>query len=290
VALREEAHAHGLPIIGHTPQALALEQAHLDDVQHLRGVHPPFEDERLDYPHFLRAWHRLDEARLAHVVEVSREHEMAYTPTLVAVEGTLRARDWPAWRLSETMQLWPPHLRDGFWSGEVGFNPARFMALADFTMVERSLERMKQTVARLHAEGIPLHTGSDANAPNIVPGASLHRELVLLAGAGLGAEHALALSTRSSPAFLGIERAGRLHAGAPADLVVLRDDPTRDLAALGGVLAVVRDGRIYSREDLDTRLARYSAHYARARFRSLVLTPLRAGLRALSGWLRDRGR
>ena len=70
--------------------------------------------------------------------------------------------------------------------------------------------------------------------------------------------------------------------------MVLRADPTRDLAALRGVLAVVRDGRIYSRDDLDTRLARYGTHYARARFRPFVLAPLRAGLRALSGWLRGR--
>jgi len=80
-----------------------------------------------------------------------------------------------------------------------------------------------------------------------------------------------------------------LGAGAPADLVVLRADPTRDLAALRGILAVVRDGRVYSRADLDTRLERYSTHYARARFRAFVLAPLRAGLRALSGWLRGRG-
>lgn len=287
-ALRAAAHEAGLPIIGHTPQALALEDARLDDLQHLRGAHPPFEGEDLRYPYFLGAWQRMDRARVAHVIEVSRRTGMAHTPTLVAIEGTVVAWDWALWRQSETMQLWLPHLRDGLWSGEVGFNPIRFITRADVDMVQAAREQMARTVRELHEAGVPIHTGTDSNAPNVVPGASLHRELELLVEAGLTPEQALAASTRTSPRFLGVEGAGELRVGAPADLVVYQRDPTTRVDALATIAAVVVDGRLYTRKELERRLARYRAHYQGWPFQTLVMPPLRAGLSALTAWLRSR--
>jgi cytosine/adenosine deaminase-related metal-dependent hydrolase len=285
-ALRDAAHAERLPIIGHTPQALSLEQAHLDDLQHLRGAHPPFENEVMRYPYFLAAWRRTDEAWLDHVIETSRRYGMAHTPTLVAVEGTVVAADWNAWRRSRTMQLWLPHLRDGLWSGEVGFSPPRFISADAVAMVRDATVQMRRTVRRLYEAGIPLHTGTDSNAPNLVPGASLHRELALFVEAGLEAEQALELSTRRSPAFLGINAAGRLQVGAPADLVLFGEDPTRDLAALETLVAVVQDGRLYEVAELDARLERYQRHYSGFAFSGILMPSLRTGLRALTAWLR----
>lgn len=286
IALREAAHSNGLPVVGHTPQDVSLEDARLDDVQHLRGVHPPFEDEGRHYPQLLRPWLRLDEARLEHVIDVSLYNDMAYTPTLSAVEGTLRARDWAAWRESETMQSWLPHLRDGLFSAEVGLSPTRFMSDEDFEMVAAAFANMKHAVLRLYEAGIPMHTGTDCNAPNVVPGASLHRELRLLHEAGLTAEQALEASSVHSPAFLDVEDAGRLRRGAPADFAIFSEDPTRDLDALDSLVAVSRGGRLYTRSDLDERLARYRAHYEGGMFRTFVLAPFRVAMRAVSAYLR----
>ncbi len=286
-ALREAAEAHGLPLIGHTPHDVALEEAQLADVQHLRGVQPPFEGERRDYPHVLRPWLRMDGARLAHVIEVSRRYGMAYTPTLVAVEGMLRARDWASWRASPTMQLSLPHLRDALWSAEVGLNPARHMSADDFAVVKNASDWLKRSAAALHEAGIPLHTGTDCNAPNVIPGASLLRELVLLVEVGLTAEEAIEASTRTSPTFLGVAGAGTLRVGAPADLLLLREDPTRDIAALDTLLAVVHDGRLYTRDDLDERLARYRAHYEGFGYRSIVMPTLRSMARIGTVLLRN---
>jgi adenine deaminase len=44
---------------------------------------------------------------------------------------------------------------------------------------------------------------------------------------------------------------GTIAPGAPADLLLFREDPTRDLAALQTLEAVVADGRLYRRETLD---------------------------------------
>jgi imidazolonepropionase-like amidohydrolase len=272
-ALREAAHARGLPLIGHTPRRVAFERARLDDVQHLRGVHPPFRDERMQYPFFLAAWHRTDAAWLDRVTAVSLESNLAHTPTLATIDALLRARDWPRLARSPAFDLVPAPYRDALWHGETGLNAARFMTPEDFEMVGEAFEQMKRTVLHLHRAGVKIHTGTDANAPMLVPGASLHRELALLVEAGLSPEEALALSTRSSPAFLGVDGLGELRAGAPAELAIYREDPTRDLAALDTLLAVVRGGRILPRELLEQQLALYREHFHGVVYRR-IMTPL----------------
>lgn len=286
-ALREAAHAEGLRVIGHVPQAVSFEDARLDDVQHLRGVHPPFrEDDDLRYPHFLRTWLRADDAWLAQVVELSLRHRIAHTPTLVAVEGTAVSHDWERWRATPTMQLWLPHLRDALWSGEVGFSPGRFASAETVAMVRSANERMIRSVAALHEAGVPIHTGSDANAPNLVPGASLHRELRLLEQARLSPGEALAASTRVSAEWLGLSNPGQIRPDARADLAIFRDDPTRDLAALDSLLAVVADGRLYTREDLEARLTRYQDHYRGFAFDRVLMPLLRGVLQGVTGAVR----
>ena len=47
---------------------------------------------------------------------------------------------------------------------------------------------------------------------------------------------------------------GTLEAGAPADLLVFREDPTRDLAALSTLEAVVAQGRLYTRDSIERGL------------------------------------
>jgi imidazolonepropionase-like amidohydrolase len=96
--------------------------------------------------------------------------------------------------------------------------------------------------------------GTDVLTSFVVPGARLHRELRLFVESGLTPEEALALATRGNGAFLarnGREGLGRLAPGAPADLVVFRDDPTRGLDALDRLQAVVADGRLYTRAQLE---------------------------------------
>jgi len=277
-ALRSAAHRRGLPLIGHTPRRVPFDQALLDDVQHLRGVHPPLQGERTRYPFFLAAWRRADAAWLDHISAVSLRHGTAHTPTLVTLDALLRARNWPELARDPAFELVPLPYPAVLWHPQRGLNAARTMGADDFDMVADALVQMQRAVARLHRDGVRIHTGTDANAPMIVPGASLHRELWLLTEAGLTAEEALAASMRDSPASLGVPGLGELRVGAPADLAVFREDPTHDLAALGTLMAVVRDGRLYPREVLDAQLERYRRHYRGVVYRRLVTPAARWGV------------
>jgi imidazolonepropionase-like amidohydrolase len=273
-AVREAAHARGLPVIGHVPRRVSYEEARLDDVQHLTGV-APVRDPSLRFPFVLRAWDDFDDARLEAVIEATLRAGSANTPTLVTVDRLIASEDFERVRAEADVQLLPRMFRDVVWAREGGTSVAGGLGSEDFAMLRRAFAAMKRTLRRMHERGVKLHTGSDTLIAFVVPGASLHRELRIWVEAGLTPEAALAASTRASAAALGVPGLGELRAGAPAELLVLREDPTVSLDALDTLEAVVRDGRLYPREALDAQLARYRAHFDSALYDAIVVPLVR---------------
>jgi len=87
--------------------------------------------------------------------------------------------------------------------------------------------------------------GSAAN--RMPPGIGLHAELRALAAAGLSGEQALHAVGGNAARILGIEnQAGTITPGAVADLVLVAGDPLHDLSDLLRIVAVVRNGRLFS--------------------------------------------
>jgi imidazolonepropionase-like amidohydrolase len=77
---------------------------------------------------------------------------------------------------------------------------------------------------------------------SLVPPGIDVREAKLLAQAGLSPVQVLAAATSKAGAELG-EELGVLKPGAPADVLVVRGDPRKNLGALGRILAVVAGGK-----------------------------------------------
>ena len=122
-----------------------------------------------------------------------------------------------------------------------------------------------------------------SSASFVVPGASLHRELRLFVRAGLSPDEALAISTGASAEALGVPELGLLRPGAPAEMLLFAEDPTADLAALETLLGVVRDGRLYTRAELEEQLARYRAHFDGAVYDALLTSIVRRAIATTVG-------
>jgi imidazolonepropionase-like amidohydrolase len=278
-AIRDAAHARNLRVIGHVPVRVGFEDAQLDDAQHLIGIAPPPEDRTKRFPFIMAEWERLDDARLETMIAAAKRAGTTLTPTLVTIDRLIATQDYAHIREESDAELLPRFYRDLIWNPTGGTSVAGAMKPDDFAMLGRAFAAQKRTVKRLYDAGVPLHTGTDSLIAFVVPGASLHRELRILVDAGLTPEQALALS-RDSAAYLGGPKLGTLAAGAPADLVVFREDPTQSLDALATLAAVVRDGRLYSREMLDAQLERYRAHFDGKLYDAIVTPMVR---RALAG-------
>ena len=277
-AVQRAAAEKGLPVIGHVPRRVPFEVAHLDDVQHLTGVATPSAGDLRPFPKNMVAWRQVDDERIGFIVETSKRLGIAHTPTLVVIDRLRATQDYAALREAPEVQLLPRFYRDVIWSPRQGLPILRRLEPEDFEVLQEVSQRSQRLVKRLHAADVPVFVGTDTLNPFVVPGASLWRELRLFVQAGLTPEQALAAATSAPGAFLRLPGLGRVQPGAPADLLVLRQDPTQSLDALGSLEAVVADGRLYTRAQLDAQLARYRRHSESAIFDAVSVVLVRQAL------------
>jgi imidazolonepropionase-like amidohydrolase len=98
---------------------------------------------------------------------------------------------------------------------------------------------------RLYATDARLTLGTDMSNPWIAPGISLHREMHLLAQAGVPNAQLLLAATRNAAEALGADqRLGQIAPGFEADLLVLDADPLEDIQHTRDIHAVVLDGML----------------------------------------------
>jgi imidazolonepropionase-like amidohydrolase len=261
-AIRDAAERHGLPVIGHVPDAVQFSDARLADVQHLTGV--------------VERGEELTQARVRAIVTASAALQIAHTPTLVFLERVARLTDYRHELADPAARMLPRYYREILW------NPAydarlRGLEHGDEGALRETLRNAKRIVKELHDAGVAIHAGTDAMSPFVVPGASLHEEMWELVDAGLTPEEVWIAATRTAAKALGQSALGTVRIGAPADLLIFRQDPTMDLNALQTLEAVVAAGRLYPREALQEAAGRWQKHFASPVYDTISMW--------LAGWL-----
>jgi imidazolonepropionase-like amidohydrolase len=119
----------------------------------------------------------------------------------------------------------------------------RFLAAGFFGPVRpRGIEAALRSALLLHRAGVPLLAGSDAPNPGAPHGAGMHAELRLLARAGLPPMDALRAATSVPARVFGLPGRGCIARGCRADLLLVRGDPTRDIAATSAIERVWKNG------------------------------------------------
>jgi len=89
----------------------------------------------------------------------------------------------------------------------------------------------------------------------MTPGMTLHDELYWLVKGGLSPAQALRIATLNPALFLNKqEELGTVDVGKLADLVLLDANPLEDISYTRKINAVVANGRLMTRQDLDKLL------------------------------------
>jgi imidazolonepropionase-like amidohydrolase len=117
----------------------------------------------------------------------------------------------------------------------------RFTAAEGLQRIAKRKEGAYASVAAAKRAGVVIATGSDFGGGSVRAG-HLAWEVELLVDAGLEPYEALAAATRNGGALYGVEHAGHLDEGQPADLVLVHGDPLSDPRALWRVWAVYQRG------------------------------------------------
>lgn len=252
------AKAEGLPTIGHVPR-LAPYPGGIADVQHFTGAAVVPNTDPRPFPELMDAWAKFDEAQAERTVKATLHAGNANTPTLVTTAKSANYDHYEDMRRSAEAALLPRYFADVIWHPTEGL--PRDVSEKNLTRLKTAMVAIKGLVKRLHHAGAVLHIGTDTLTAFVVPGADTHEEMRLFAESGLPLEEVWKIATSGNGAALkpGL---GRLDVGAPADFLIFRADPTQDLANLATLEAVVADGRLYTKADLEARLARLKSHWS----------------------------
>jgi imidazolonepropionase-like amidohydrolase len=109
------------------------------------------------------------------------------------------------------------------------------------------LANAKGAIAALRRAGVTILAGTDAPAPTLAHGLSLHRELELLVISGLTPNAALSSATSVTAHVFGFHDRGRIAVGQRADLLLVNGDPTVNITATRDIVGVWKLGSRFSR-------------------------------------------
>lgn len=253
-ALIEEARLAGLPVDGHTPDAVGYARvlaAGQRTVEHMGGIGllvatPPvgtgwFGD--------MQAWGHVDPERQALWVERSVEAGVWLCPTIVVFQKMLPPKLFERELGSETMRHVPEATREQW----------RAMAERDTpegrSAASESIPGRLAFVKAFVEAGGNLILGTDTGNPLVAPGHAVHEELANFIAAGLSPDQALRAATRAPAECLGqTDRFGAVAVGLRADLLLLAEDPLVDVDRAREPLGVMLRGRWVERAELEALL------------------------------------
>lgn len=160
-----------------------------------------------------------DSAPASDFAQLAAQHGVFVVPTLSVLEAvTTGSKSW--WQGHDVSRFITPSMKGSL---ERKFPPG-FGAKLKF-------EYAQAAVTALHRAGVPILAGTDAPAPGLAHGLSLHRELELLVNCGLTPLAALVAATSEPARAFGFHDRGRIAPGQRADLLLVKGDPTTDIRA-----------------------------------------------------------
>jgi imidazolonepropionase-like amidohydrolase len=125
----------------------------------------------------------------------------------------------------------------------------------DFRTSDAAWKGLLQDVSNLHKAGVVLLAGTQSDHEDGSPGIWLHDELYWFVQAGLSPFEALKTATINPAIFMRREKElGTIEVGKLADLVLLDANPLEDISNTRKINAVVANGRLLQRRDLDKLL------------------------------------
>lgn len=246
-AVAAEARRRGIPLVGHAPRGVSIgeaAEAGMRSMEHAETVTLTLGDGD-------------DRERRAQLARVEASGA-AITPTLVADVAYRQTPDTYAHALindgdnrrdSRRRYITRSLLEAWKFSLEI----KRFEGPNDWAESHR---RQVADMQRAHQLRVPLLVGTDLGVSLVYPGFSVHDELRLLVDeVKLSPLEALRAATINPARNMGVtDTVGGITQGQRADLLLLEADPLEDIRNTARIRAVVLNGRVLSRAEIDALL------------------------------------
>ncbi len=257
-AIADEANRAGISFGGHVPNDVGLLHAlsagqrsidHLDN--YLEALVPddsPMHSAEADRRGRDLGLH-LDEALIPAVVGATKVAEASVVPTMALWETfnadvpveTYTSQDELKYLPRETVERWAE-------------SQAERRARLNPEAASRVIETRKRVLKALQDEGARIVFGTDAPQVFNVPGFSIHREIEIMASAGLTPYEILVSATRNAAEHFRTDEFGRVAVGTRADLLLVSENPLDDASRLADRVGVMARGRWIPEEEIQSRL------------------------------------
>ncbi len=279
--LMAAAQENNMYVVGHIPMEVGLQGALSGGMDEIAHVIPILYWERTDVytpgmsrDEFMQAWiqkylaqwdgvdpetwYIREKENITKIVEVIRSNGVNVCTTGVGPDITkYLITDYDSFIQRVDMQYARRRYLSLIANGEDGSQQAfsQNPGLIDKFIYERNV-----WIRELHDAGVTLIAGTDSGfGQGLVPGFSLHGELLALVDAGLTPFEAIATSTVNASQvveqMIGANDFGTIEVGKRADLILIAGNPLKDVSKIQNILGVMAAGRWYSREDLDEMLS-----------------------------------
>jgi imidazolonepropionase-like amidohydrolase len=257
-AIADESKKQNIVFVGHVPDAIRASEASnagQKSFEHLIGIFEAsstVEDELLKGPkgpgRFLETY---DPAREAAIIQLLAKNQTWQCPTLYWERG-----QWLVDAIDVTKdpdgRYAPLFWREKSWP-KFTAGIIKDLDTDPLPVRQKFVEHELDIVRNLHQAGVPFLAGTDTPAGvDVLPGFSLHLELLRFVAAGFTPLEALQTGTINPAKFLDkTSDFGTIEPGKVADLVLLDANPLDDIANTRKIEAVFANGRYYSRAQLD---------------------------------------
>ncbi|MFQ5852558.1 MAG: amidohydrolase family protein [Candidatus Binatia bacterium] len=273
-AVAEEAHAAGLRVTGHLESSIVpYVEAGVDGVEHATGcAEATIRSEaglkgrasiKLWLAKFLGPWTLAERAHFPEVTEFLVKKGTFIEPTMVLWGASLGKRAiWEkedyellkspglSYVTEDERLVWLDHYYVAY--GAMAKEPKEDVVIGNRYSIYGILpgdrlreghERLAEFVCQLVKAGGNVVTGTDA--PAVIPGLSLHREMEFLVEAGLSPMQAIMAATKVGADYLGkADELGTVEEGKLADLIVVCGDPLKEIRDTRRIDTVIKDGEV----------------------------------------------
>ena len=109
--------------------------------------------------------------------------------------------------------------------------------------VEGLEKTMNENLMLVYNAGIPIAVSTDAGNPGTLHGISIFDEMEAMQNAGVPAKDIIVMATKNGASTMGrLDDFGTLEKGKMADLIILEEDPSKDVANMRSITHVMRAG------------------------------------------------
>jgi hypothetical protein len=253
------ANKRGVPVVGHLPTNLTLEQTVRPGRQTIEHTEQFLND------YFFKPSVGLDPSRIPYVVKLVKDSGAAVDPTLFVFHAiALMAGDATFKELCDdpNLRFIDPKTRDQ-WVAHNSYRK-RF-GEKSIPGTNRQFAFMQRLTRAFEDGGITLLLGTDCSEdqPFILPGFSIHRELADLVSAGLSPYQVLRAGTVDAAKLLGgADQFGSISVGKRADMLLLDANPLDDVGNVDRRSGVMLRGHWLAQNDLKLMMDQLAAEYS----------------------------